>query len=230
MNNQQCIECCQLVKTFNEQESDIRVLDRINVTISPGDEIAIMGVSGSGKTTLLQLFGGLDHPTEGQVFWDGQDLKTLKSDQIAKKRNEQLGFIYQFHHLLPEFTALENVSMVLRVRRVPAKEAMEQAADMLSEVGLAHRLTHLPAQLSGGERQRVAIARAMVSHPNYILADEPTGNLDRKTAESVFELLKTLREKRNAALVVVTHDVSIAQNMQQQWTLADGTLCITRGK
>ena len=230
MNKQRFIECRQLVKTFSEQESDIRVLDHVNVTISPGDEIAIMGVSGSGKTTLLQLLGGLDHPTEGQVFWDGQDLKTLKSDQIAKKRNEQLGFIYQFHHLLPEFTALENVAMVLRVRRVPVKEAMEQAADMLSEVGLAHRLSHLPTQLSGGERQRVAIARAMVSHPSYILADEPTGNLDRKTAESVFELLKTLREKRNAALVVVTHDVSIAQNMQQQWTLADGALRITRGK
>ena len=230
MNKQRFIECRQLVKTFSEQESDIRVLDHVNVTISPGDEIAIMGVSGSGKTTLLQLLGGLDHPTEGQVFWDGQDLKTLKSDQIAKKRNEQLGFIYQFHHLLPEFTALENVAMVLRVRRVPVKEAMEQAVDMLSEVGLAHRLSHLPTQLSGGERQRVAIARAMVSHPSYILADEPTGNLDRKTAESVFELLKTLREKRNAALVVVTHDVSIAQNMQQQWTLADGALRITRGK
>ena len=222
------IECRELTKIFHDSQSDICVLNEINASIHPGDEIAIVGASGSGKTTLLQLLGGLDLPTSGQILFNGTDISTLSASQMASIRNDQLGFIYQFHHLLPEFTAQENVSMPLRIRRMPSEKAMDEAAKVLAEVGLEHRLHHLPTQLSGGERQRVAIARAMVHNPAYILADEPTGNLDRKTAESVFDLLKSLRKKRNAALVIVTHDLSIAETMTQQWTLMDGQLVVER--
>lgn len=218
------IECRELTRIFHDSHNDICVLSTINASIHPGDEIAIVGSSGSGKTTLLQLLGGLDRPTSGHILFNGTDIASISANKMAVIRNEQLGFIYQFHHLLPEFTAQENVSMPLRIRRMPVEDAMAKAASILAEVGLESRLHHLPAQLSGGERQRVAIARAMVHNPAYILADEPTGNLDRKTAASVFELLKTMREKRNAALVIVTHDMSIAEMMDHQWALKDGQL------
>ena len=222
------ITCQELTKIFHDSQTDVCVLNSINAAIYPGDEIAIVGSSGSGKTTLLQLLGGLDSPTSGQILWNGTDIAQISANKMAAIRNDQLGFVYQFHHLLPEFTAIENVSMPLRIRRMPLNEAMQKAADILTEVGLEHRLHHLPTQLSGGERQRVAIARAMVHDPAYILADEPTGNLDRKTAESVFGLLKNLREKRNAALLIVTHDPSIAESMKHQWALRDGQLIIER--
>lgn len=218
------VTCIGLEKRFDDDAVAIRVLDNITAAIKQGDEIAIIGASGSGKTTLLQLLGGLDTPTAGKIYWQRDDLSQLSLNQIAQRRNRMMGFIYQFHHLLSEFTAQENVSMPLRIRRIPPKEAMEKAASALEEVGLAHRLTHLPSQLSGGERQRVAIARAIVHDPKVILADEPTGNLDRKTALQVFELLRTLNQKRNTALIVVTHDVEIANTMKTIWHLEDGRL------
>lgn len=203
---------------------DGRVLQNISLIIHSGEQLAIVGSSGSGKSTLLHLLGGLDTPSTGEVTLMGQSLNSASEEQKGSWRNQYLGFVYQFHHLLPEFTAQENVAMPLIIRKIAREQAMQSAADMLKKVGLQHRLAHLPGELSGGERQRTALARALITEPKCVLADEPTGNLDRQTAASMFDLLLELNQARQTSLVVVTHDLQLASRLQTQWHLQDGTL------
>ena len=220
MNN--IIQCNGLNKTYTGL--DVAVLNGIDLTVNKGEQIAIVGTSGSGKSTLLHLLGGLDAPTSGSVSLLNKDLSQLSETQKGQLRNQSLGFVYQFHHLLPEFTAIENVAMPLLIRRVARSEAMQIATETLIKVGLSHRLEHMPGELSGGERQRAALARALVTKPACILADEPTGNLDRVTANLVFDLLIEMNKAENTSLVVVTHDLSLAAKMQRQYRLVDGKL------
>lgn len=230
MNNQAnmfpVISCTQLQKTY--AGLDVKVLNGIDLTVHAGEQIAIVGTSGSGKSTLLHLLGGLDAPSAGKVSILGQGLDTLNENEKSALRNQSLGFVYQFHHLLPEFTALENVAMPLLMRRMPAEQAMAQATLALTKVGLVHRLEHTPSELSGGERQRAAVARALVTKPRCILADEPTGNLDRTTANNLFDLLLALNvsgaDDEKVSLIVVTHDLSLAAKMQRSYSLQDGVL------
>jgi lipoprotein-releasing system ATP-binding protein len=222
LTSQAIVSCYGLNKTY--QGLDVAVLNGIDLNINLGEQVAIVGASGSGKSTLLHLLGGLDAPSSGEVHILGKNLTQLSESQKGDLRNASLGFVYQFHHLLPEFTALENVAMPLFIRRMAREQALTMASEMLTKVGLAHRLEHMPGELSGGERQRAAVARAMVTQPQCILADEPTGNLDRHTAHVVFDLLLEMNQVQNVSLIVVTHDLELAAKMQRQYKLVDGKM------
>ena len=218
------LACRQLDKTFGDGDVALHILQGIDFTINSGECIAIMGASGSGKSTLLHLLGGLDEPSGGEISMAGKSLNSLSPVQLGKLRNKTLGFVYQFHHLLPEFTALENVAMPLLVRGTRPAEAKQQASDLLDRVGLLARLSHKPGEMSGGERQRAAIARALVTRPACMLADEPTGNLDRHNAELAFELMLELNRELGTSLLVATHDHLIADHMDRVVHLEDGKL------
>tara|TARA_R110002110_G_scaffold66978_1_gene183133 strand:+ start:234013 stop:234723 length:711 start_codon:yes stop_codon:yes gene_type:complete len=217
------LECEALAREYRDGDRSVKVLENVNLTLSAGEKIAIIGASGSGKSTLLNLLGGLDLPSKGRVLMCGQDLAALPEPALCRLRNAQLGFVYQFHHLLPEFDACENVAMPLLISGVRRREASRQAGQMLERVGLAHRLTHRPAHLSGGERQRVAIARALVTRPACVLMDEPTGNLDPESAAQVLALIDELGQEQ-ASFVVVTHDPAIAAHMNRRLELLGGAL------
>jgi lipoprotein-releasing system ATP-binding protein len=223
-SNQSVLTCTNLTKYFMQGDTRVDVLTGVNMSIAPGERVAIVGASGSGKTTLLQLVGGLDLPTSGEVSIAGQRIDKLSDAARGDLRNRALGFVYQFHHLLPEFSALENVAMPLLVRRMPVTDAKNKAQQLLERVGLGARLHHRPSQLSGGERQRAAVARALVTQPQVVMADEPTGNLDGANANQVFDLMLELNREIGTALVIVTHAPELAARMQRVLTLQNGIL------
>lgn len=223
MNNN-VLEASQICKSYRDGQQVTQVLQQVNLRVAAGQMVAIVGSSGSGKSTLLHILGTLDAPDSGEVIIAGQQIARLTNTAKAALRNQKLGFIYQFHHLLMDFTATENVAMPLLIQGYSTKAANQQAADLLTRVGLAHRLSHKPSELSGGERQRVAIARALVTKPALVLADEPTGNLDQHTAESIFQLLRELNREFATSFVVVTHDRALAARLDKQYAMTDGRL------
>ncbi|MEH6712164.1 MAG: lipoprotein-releasing ABC transporter ATP-binding protein LolD [Paraglaciecola polaris] len=218
------LSCVRLSKQYDDGKNCVQILNDVNLTVNVSEQLAIIGTSGSGKSTLLHLLGALDQPTSGQVLFEQQDIFAFSSAEQAKFRNQSLGFVYQAHHLLPEFSALENVAMPRLIANERREQAMHHAEIMLSKVGLAHRLSHRPSMLSGGERQRVAIARALVNQPKLVLADEPTGNLDAKTGEGIYQLLNELRELSQTSFIVVTHDIQLAKRLDRSLSLVNGQL------
>jgi len=224
MSNSILLQCDKLCKRYQEGSVQTDVLHDVSFNMKPGELMAIVGSSGSGKSTLLHLLGGLDTPSSGDVIFNGQAMSKLSSSAKAELRNRELGFIYQFHHLLPDFTALENVAMPLLIGKKKPAEAQQRALEMLAAVGLEKRSHHRPSELSGGERQRVAIARSLVNNPRLVLADEPTGNLDARNANSIFELLGELNVRQGTAFLVVTHDLQLAKRMSRQLEMRDGRL------
>ncbi|MCX8955793.1 lipoprotein-releasing ABC transporter ATP-binding protein LolD [Erwinia psidii] len=227
MSNSSLLQCDNLCKRYQEGSVQTDVLRNVSFSVAPGEMMAIVGSSGSGKSTLMHLLGGLDTPTSGEVVFDGQSLNRMSPTARAGLRNRELGFIYQFHHLLPDFNALENVVMPLLIGNVAKGEAQAKALDMLSAVGLEKRAHHRPSELSGGERQRVAIARALVNNPRLVLADEPTGNLDARNADAIFDLLGELNVRQGTAFLVVTHDLQLAKRLKRQMEMRDGQLSDT---
>ncbi|CNB63374.1 lipoprotein transporter ATP-binding subunit [Yersinia frederiksenii] len=224
MSKHPLLQCLNLCKRYQEGQLHTDVLRNVSFTIEAGELMAIVGSSGSGKSTLLHLLGGLDSPTSGEVIYQGRSLNQLSSTAKAELRNRELGFIYQFHHLLPDFTALENVAMPLLIGGAKPNDAQEKAHAILAAVGLEKRSKHRPSELSGGERQRVAIARSLVNNPSLVLADEPTGNLDQRNADSIFNLLGELNVRQGTAFLVVTHDLQLAKRMSRQLEMRDGQL------
>lgn len=218
------LNCAGVSKSYNDGALSVQVLKNLDFQVEAGKSVSIIGASGSGKSTLLHILGGLDMPTSGRVELMGNDLGSLSQKKLGRLRNQYLGFVYQFHHLLPEFSALENVSMPLLIGKQPKAQAQEAAAEMLERVGLGDRMLHRPSELSGGERQRAAIARALVTRPKCLLADEPTGNLDRKNAQKVLDMMLDLKNELGTSLVVVTHDDELAGRFDQVMTMQEGSL------
>ena len=218
------LSCQNVSKFYQEGTQQTEVLKQVSFSMQPSELVAIVGSSGSGKSTLLHTLGGLDQPSSGEVFIKGQSLQQMTPNALAKLRNQYLGFVYQFHHLMADFTALENVMMPMLIGQQNKTEAQDRAEQILSAVGLQHRISHRPSALSGGERQRVAIARALVNNPALVLADEPTGNLDHKTTESIFELIQQLNQEKQIAFLLVTHDLNLAEKLNRRLIMQDGVL------
>ena len=218
------LSCRNITKVYQEGEVTTSVLNGVDLDVKAGELLAIVGSSGSGKSTLLHLLGALDTVSGGEVLFNGRNIHQMSAKQQAQMRNQEMGFVYQFHHLLGEFTALENVTMPLLIAKTPIKQARQQAIAMLEKVGLGHRIEHRPSELSGGERQRVAIARALINQPAILLADEPTGNLDAQSAEKIYQLIRELNQSLNTAFVVVTHDLNLASKLDRQLHMRDGVL------
>lgn len=222
--NTALLSCQNVSKFYQEGTQQTEVLKQVSFSMQPSELVAIVGSSGSGKSTLLHTLGGLDQPSSGEVFIKGQSLQKMTPNALAKLRNQYLGFVYQFHHLMADFTALENVMMPMLIGQQNKTEAQDRAEQILSAVGLQHRISHRPSALSGGERQRVAIARALVNNPALVLADEPTGNLDHKTTESIFELIQQLNQEKQIAFLLVTHDLNLAEKLNRRLIMQDGVL------